>query len=560
MPRIDPVAAADPVTAQPTATARVPASPLPTTSIPTPTLGPVAEPTPPRHYVVLIVIDANRPIYQALSRMPHIGALMRSGVVYDRAWVGELESSTPNVHVTLGTGTLPRENGFLGFGWAAPQTRAAVDFRTLLADGEIDPVLKALPIPSVAARLHQFMPHAVSLAASGHKDYAVVGLGGGAATYELYGKFTTKAFIPTFMHSPPPLSPAERKSLVVRVPLKMGAEDSWGFRYASMVAARTRPRLLMMNVPEMDTWGHWYGPDNNRVFRAVISNVDRGIGQIESTYRRLGLLSRTDFIITADHAMMESHPARNWRAIQDLATEVKARAVRNDSEGGAIWLQDPAQARAVAERIAASTPQHVQAVFYRSTIGDSYEYLRASPVSWLVNPAVGTALKYLVDTTAGRDGPDIWVLYRENYTVVPRNVAGTWKGTHGGATWKVQHIPLIMSGPDIRSGVHSQFPARSVDMAPTMERLLGLPPIKRDGVILADALTNATRSERAGEQAVNASLTADVEALQQQSTLDTRLEYWPAKPPSVLRCSFPPAAVVPPQYPCGITPRVATNQ
>jgi hypothetical protein len=160
-------------------------------------------------------------------------------------------------------------------------------------------------------------------------------------------------------------------------------------------------------------------------------------------------------------------------------------------------------------------------------------------VSWLVNRQVATALKDLVDTTAGRDGPDLWVLYRENYTVVLRNVAGTWKGTHGGATWKVQHIPLIMSGPSIRRGVHSQFPARSVDIAPTMERLLGLPPVKRDGVVLADALTQPTDRELAAQKDIAPALSADVGALRAQSNWDSSQEPNLASslPPRPYHCS-----------------------
>jgi len=485
---------------------------------------------------------------------------MRNGVVYERAFVGELESSTPDVHVTFGTGTFPRENGFLGFGWAAPQTRVAVDFRSLLANRAIDPVLNALPIPSVAARLHQFMPQAVSVAASGHKDYAVVGLGGGSATYELYGKFTPKTFVPAFLHAPPPLSTAQRKSLVIRQP-PMGGEDSWAFRYATMVAARVRPRLLMINVPEMDTWGHWYGPDNRKVFDLLIHNVDRGVGQIEATYRRLGILDKTDFIVTADHAMMESHAAHNWHVLTNLATLVGARAVRADTEGGAMWLQNPNQAKLVAARIVQSVPAHVEAVFYRSNPSDNYEYLQASPNTWLAGSAVATALKHLVDTTAGRNGPDVWVLYRENYTVVPRNVAGTWKGTHGGATWKVQHIPLILSGPGIRRGVHSLFPARAIDIAPTMERLLGLPSIKRDGVALADSFLDPSKPETNAQRTVTAPLVADVNALVRQSTADEQPQpRWPSAPPSILNCVFPPAVAVPPHRVCQVTPRVATNQ
>lgn len=491
------------------------------------------EPAPPAHNVVLIVIDAGRPSYLNLLSAPHIDALMRHGTVYDRAYVGEMESSTPGVHVTLGTGTLPRENGFLGFGWAVPNTRRIVDFRTLLADGQIDPVLRALPVPSVARRLHQFFPRAIAIAGSGHKDYAAVGLGGAAADYVLYGHFGKTQFTPTFMpgHGAPALSPAERASLTLKLPLAAGAEDSFAFRYASIVASHVRPRLLMINLPEMDTRGHWNGPDYHAIFRLLLRNIDRGIGELESTYRRLGILGNTDFIITADHAMMESRAAHNWGNVQATIRAAGVPVVRADGAGGAIWLRDPRQAKLAADHLAASHPQHVQAIFYRSGPGADFQYVQASPMSWLVSTYAGAALKRLVDTSAGVNGPDLWVLYRENYTTVPLNVAGKWRGTHGGATWKVQHIPLIISGPGVRQGVHSQFPGRAMDIAPTMERLLGLPFIKRDGVVLADAFTKTLPGEMAPERALATELGAEVQALQEQSTADDRAIHWPGSLP-----------------------------
>jgi hypothetical protein len=193
---------------------------------------------------------------------------------------------------------------------------------------------------------------------------------------------------------------------------------------------------------------------------------------------------------------------------------------RKDGEAGAIWLQDPTKAKAVADNLVAMKPGHVEAVFYRSAPGDDYTYLQDSPTGWVINKSVITALQNLVNTTAGRNGPDVWMLYHENYTVVPRNVAGTWKGTHGGATWKVQHIPLILAGPGIKSGARSQFAAREIDLAPTMERLLGLPDIQRDGVVLADALAQPTGAEVQDQAARAKTVNPDAQALQAQSKYD----------------------------------------
>jgi hypothetical protein len=491
---------------------------------------------PSRHYVVMIVVDAGRTNYFDLPHLPHIHALMHNGVVYTHAWVGQLNSSTPDVHVTLGTGTLPRENGFMGFGWVDPVTRRTVDFRTLLANHAIDPVLKSLPVPSIATRLHQFFPSAKSVAVSGHKDYAAVGLGGGTADYVLHGKFTTTQFVPRFLHGPPPLTAAERDQLTVPQPLPRGGEDSWAFNYASMVAKHVRPRLLMINLPEMDTWGHWDGP-NSPALVGLVHNVDRGIGQIERTYRQLGIFNRTDFIITADHGMMQSIPSRNWVPIENAAAGPGAKIVRGDGESGAIWLTDPALAQEAAERVVALHPSHVEAVFYRSRVGADYSYVRVSPDSWMVGANVGEAYKSLVETAAGPNGPDVWVLFRENYTVVPKNVAGVWRGTHGGPSWKVQHIPLILAGPGIRGGIRSSFPARSIDIAPTIERLLGLPAIHSDGVILGDALQNASKWELQPEASIAPVLKLRVSALEKQSKIDVQTQHtWPQVPPAATHC------------------------
>jgi hypothetical protein len=389
------------------------------------------------------------------------------------------------------------------------------------------------------------------VAASGHKDYAVVGLGGGAATYELYGKFVKGRLVPSFMHAPPPLPRSELQSLNVPQPKQLGQEDSWAIRYAVDVAQQVRPKLLMINLPEVDTWGHWYGPSDSRIFRQLMMNVDRGIGQIETTYRSLGILKQTDFIITGDHSMMESWPAHNWGVVWKAAKAAGTSVARANGEAGAIWLQDPTRARAVAQRLVAMWPAHVEAVFYRSAPGLAYSYVQASPNAWLVNPNAGAALQHLLDTTAGRNGPDVWMLYQENYTADPYNVKGTWKGTHGGASWKQQHVPLILSGPGIRQGVHSQFPARAVDVAPTMEQLLGLPAIHRDGVLLADALLKAPKAGTAAQNAIAPQLDTDVKALQAQSKADDRSQRPRPLAPTIFRCGTP-------AHPrCKITP---TNQ
>ena len=560
-PSGSPTAGTAPATVQPPLPTPAPPRAPPATSASASATGvPISESTPPQHYVVVFVIDGGRPSYLNFSNLPHIHALMQKGVVYTNAWAGQLDSATPDVHVTFGTGTLPRQNGFDGFGWAAPHSRLQVDFRTLLADGQIDPVLKRLPIPTIADQLHQFIPGSKVIAASGHKDYAVVGLGGGYADYELYGHFGNGQFKPASIlgHAPPPLTKAQTKALTLKTPLAIGAEDNWAFSDVIDAVQKVHPRLLMLNLPETDTWGHWYGPDDTSMFDRIMTGIDNGIGRIEAEYKRLGILSKTDFIITADHGMMESKAALNWHRVLQAVQKTGDPQVRGDEESGGIWLKDPTRARMVANTLVKMHPQHVEAIFYRSAPGQSYTFDLASPKSWLAKGDVVNALSYLADTTAGVDGPDVWVLYREHYTVVSRNVRGQWKGTHGGATWNVQHVPLVISGPDVRAGAHSSFPARAIDLAPTIERLLGLPFVAQDGVVLADAFSDPMSGELAPEHAVAHQLTAYVSELKTQSQADSRTfrVRWPTSHQPGLPCFSKTKQV----GPCKTTASTATNQ
>src|SRR5947208_3110825 len=77
-------------------------------------------------YLVLIVLDAFRADYLDLQPMPAVQALAKTGVSYDRAWVGQLESETPTGHATLSTGAVPKHTGVIGFEWRDPKTKREV--------------------------------------------------------------------------------------------------------------------------------------------------------------------------------------------------------------------------------------------------------------------------------------------------------------------------------------------------------------------------------------------------------------------------------------------------
>jgi predicted AlkP superfamily pyrophosphatase or phosphodiesterase len=104
-------------------------------------------------------------------------------------------------------------------------------------------------------------------------------------------------------------------------------------------------------------------------------------------------------------------------------------------------------------------------------------------------------------------GVEQWKVGAENH----------WLGGHPGPGWEDQHIPFVIAGAGIKHGIRSSYPARLVDIAPTVERLLGLRPSPSDGIVLADSLIGAGTNAARKQQALGIRLSPMVRALQERS-------------------------------------------
>jgi len=93
-------------------------------------------------------------------------------------------------------------------------------------------------------------------------------------------------------------------------------------------------------------------------------------------------------------------------------------------------------------------------------------------------------------------------------------------GDHGGGTWGAEHIPLMLSGPGVRRGFRSDYPATLYDVSPTILSLLGAASTGMDGVPLADSILSPAPSEQDAQSAQGAALTPLVQALKAESKND----------------------------------------
>lgn len=475
----------------------------------------------PDRYLVLIVMDGFRPDYMRAAPMRHLHQLMHSGMTYTRAWVGQLETETPTGHATIVTGVYPRKHGVIGFGWrdatGSNFTWMPTDLRLLNA-GQMENLIEADRVPTISDLLHRRYPGAKSASMSGEKYYAADAMGTGA-DYVVYGKRTgpTQAagieVTPIGRHIPPMLGALRRVD--VNGPPYAWVEDQFVGHLAARFLQTARPRVLLVNLPGTDIEGHVTGgvidhPDMTK----VIASADGAIGTIMNAYKRAGLYNRTDFVVTADHGMI---PNSHIVPIKSMYGGVRA--------SGASWLEDDFLTTAGylfirQPNLAGKVATELESRHYPGVEGALYKVQDRSGLSCKAVPAteraLGSALTQayvdLCDTLAAPNGPEVVLPYREDTMGLTVPGQRHW-GNHGGLSWGVQQIPLVISGPGVRHGT-SNFPAQLVDIAPTVETLLGLPvPPGVDGIVLADALDQAGQAAVAAQGARMSPRSADVTAL-----------------------------------------------
>lgn len=475
---------------------------------------------PPR-YLVLIVLDAFRPDYMQLAPMPALQSLISAGTSYDRAWVAQLESETPVGHATISTGSLPRNDGVIGFEWRDPKTQQEVldGWPPGVIAGKLERDLHASGVGSIPQAVKSANRNARVVALSSEKVYAASALGGWAADYVLYHQRTgTNNVVLTPQALPGHKPPADffaRPNLREGMPLQHFTD--WDY-LSTMLALDAfdafHPDVLMVNLPGADVYGHPFGPAVPSIMAQVAAGLDRNIARIIAAYKKSGIYDQTLFVVTADHGMVP-----NDRAVAGPDTKTIVQGAGGQylfHTGGTaadIYLHNYWHARAVATDMLRLP--NVAAAYYQMRPHGHYEYV---PVPGMqIDPALDAAYQYLLSTFVGPTAPDVVAPFREN-TIGARLT--TAHGDHGGLNWGAQHVPLILSGPGVRSRTVSHYPARLVDVAPTVLRILGVPAGPMDGTVLADALTGATAAEVAAQTALAAPLTGYQDALIAQSEAD----------------------------------------
>lgn len=481
--------------------------------------------TPAAKYLVLIVMDGFRPDYSTLAPMHHLQSLIRSGTSYSRAWVGQLETQTPTGHATLATGTYPRQHHVVGFVWRNTTGDNIVwmpsDYRQVSA-GDMESLIESGGTPTLSDLLHTTYPGSRSVSLSGEKFYAADAMGTGA-DYILWGKGVGKNQNTIQTTAIPGHLPPQNAHLTAFKMTMTSDEPAAENLFAGALAVRAavlRPRMLLVNLPGTDIEGHRDGGVTDTAdMRPVVKSADDAIGRIENAYKKLGIFKQTLFVVTADHGMIPNAHLARRDLIHTAVNASRILYLKQDllSSAAYLYIRDPSLARSFADDMLAAHIPGTDGVFYKVSTPDGYQFRAEPATAAALGPDLTQTYLDLCNTVAVGNGPEVVMPYDEDTVGLTVKGMGPHWGTHGGLSWGVQHIPLVLSGPGIRHRV-SAFPAQLVDVAPTVEHLMGLPiPRRVDGVVLSDALTRAPGIEPSGLAGVTGSRVRDVTALRARS-------------------------------------------
>ena len=251
--------------------------------------------------------------------------------------------------------------------------------------------------------------------------------------------------------------------------------------------------LLSVSLSATDAIGHTYGPDSRELHDQVL-RLDAALGGfLDSLYQRFPP-DKVVIALTADHGVTsfpevfaagDSARAAALRVslvpvLTDVRAELQKRGLDAKSvtqEGGLIFFSRPLmQNQALSDTIArlfAARARLVPGV-------ERVDFVRDLAKADTINDPITRRWLHALP-------PDVPVPVV--VTLKDKHIFGsTRSATHGSPRDRDAHVPIIFYGPQFKAGRYTQF-VRTVDMAPTLARVLDILPTERlDGRVLEAAL------------------------------------------------------------------------
>ncbi|HLY37966.1 MAG TPA: alkaline phosphatase family protein [Candidatus Binatia bacterium] len=407
-----------------------------------------------RAHVYLVVVDGLGARFATPDRLPVLSAAVasepeRSSVLTARAVMPA--RTNPN-HVTLVTGVYAEAHGIVGNAFwdrtpgTAPEKLESAD---------------RIEVETLFTVAETTDPRLVTLAAFGKPKLA-----------RLFAGVPGRQRAPDVLWSSEALPPARRD------PATGYASDAETMAAALDAMAAAEPDLAFLNLADVDTAGHAHGPDSPE-YTAAIMNADAAIGRLVKALRARGRWRRTVLIVTADHGMSAVGPPVSLGAALGAAG---VRGVTVVADGGVDHVYvDALDRRATGIDGDARLLRRVASVARR--VPGVSDFLGRLPCVRCRDVALIDAVHPDWHVDHERTG-ELLVVAAAGQQFADPTAAGDagLLGNHGGP--QDRDVPLIVTGgwPGLRAAAAGTPSPDLVDVAPTIEALLGLrAPRRVDG-------------------------------------------------------------------------------
>ncbi|MDH3592786.1 MAG: alkaline phosphatase family protein, partial [Planctomycetota bacterium] len=270
--------------------------------------------------------------------------------------------------------------------------------------------------------------------------------------------------------SPHPLRAATRKKTLDHV-YRSPYMDSFTLRLATELVRRFDlggdevSDLLCIGLSATDTIGHLYGPRSQEVRDSTL-RLDKELGAFFAMLDKRG--APWVLALTADHGVLPLDELKRINLVRFFArveSDLKKRvghAALLRQAGGVVYLD---RARIAELGLDAKKVAHEAAEAFRAREG-----VHAVFVTSELDTAKGDLGRLVRNSFHPERSGDLIVVQKHGY--LP-DLYGT--GTSHGSPWEYDRsVPLVFYGPGVREG--ERGPGRTIDIAPSLARLLGVAP------------------------------------------------------------------------------------
>ena len=462
--------------------------------------------------VIVFVVDGLRPDSIDAADTPTLHRLRAEGVSFEASHAAFPTVTRVNAAV-LATGHHPGATGILGntmyFREVDPaRAFSNDDWKNLVrVDQATDG--RAVLVPSLAERLQ-----------ARRLTFAAVGSGSTGSSWLLnpsaargVGILVNGYLEPGTLVAYPPAANAEILRRFGAAPAKGGRTDAYDASVdwtetvlRGYVLPTLTPDVVINWLTEPDHMQHAQSVGSPEA-RASIRNGDRHLGLVLKTLETLGRVEGTNVFVVSDHGFgLNTYAVNVTRELIDggLKTAPDSDDVVVASNGQAIGLYVKDGAGERVQKIVAflQSREWIGVIFTAPQRADTPADPQGS--------VEGTFSLALINAYHADRGPDIlftfpWTSARNAYGVQGTDVGNTTGPTgpligttsdHGSMSpWTVRNT-ILAWGPAFKRGVRVRVPAGTVDVAPTVLRLMGVETTGLDGRVLHEALEGGPDEEQ----------------------------------------------------------------